>query len=93
MPTVERAPVLLDSNIWLYAFILDSKTEAKRRVARQLVSMPQILLTPQIINEVTYNLVRRVFASEDQVCWIIQSMFQKHEVVPFQRIRLCLPVP
>ena len=42
----------IDSNIWLYAFIKDLEQPQKSEIAKKIVSVTNILISTQVINEV-----------------------------------------
>ena len=60
MPTV-----CVDTNIWIYALALPAEGEADKHIAaRQLISsLDRPVLTPQILNELTFNLLEKFLLS------------------------------
>jgi predicted nucleic acid-binding protein len=85
MPIDDGSVVLLDSNVWLYAFIIDPQNEKKRASARALFSRYEIVITPQVLNEVSFNMLRRGGASEVQVNWIIRMMLKSNVFLPYSK--------
>ncbi len=58
---------LIDSNIWLYAF-LETEESDKSRAAKEVIQKAgtAITVSTQIINEVCVNLVRKMNFSEEK---------------------------
>jgi len=84
MPAADPSVVVLDSNIWLYAFIIDPVDDRKRKAAKALFAQYHaVLITPQIVNEVCLNMKRRGGASEPQIIWIARMMLNNHKLIPF----------
>jgi len=49
----------IDTNVWLYAFILQ-QDEEKRAVASQLIeTLPDIIGSTQVLNEIAMNLLKK----------------------------------
>ncbi|XUP03992.1 hypothetical protein RVR34_00890 [Microcystis aeruginosa FBCC-A68] len=57
MTELKNHSCFVDSNIWLYAFSTDKKEESKRILAKQLIKEKSIIISTQIINEVSCNLL------------------------------------
>ena len=57
MTELKNHSCFVDSNIWLYAFSTDKKEETKRILAKQLIKEKSIIISTQIINEVSCNLL------------------------------------
>ncbi|TRT72512.1 MAG: PIN domain nuclease [Microcystis sp. M_OC_Ca_00000000_S217Cul] len=55
MTELKNHSCFVDSNIWLYAFSTDKKEESKRILAKQLIKEKSIIISTQIINEVSCN--------------------------------------
>jgi predicted nucleic acid-binding protein len=66
----------VDSNIWLYALLTPAEGEnSKNRTARQLIStLDTPVITPQIINEVCFNLLRKQKWPEEDIQSLIRSL-------------------
>ncbi|WP_446011589.1 PIN domain-containing protein [Candidatus Electrothrix sp.] len=73
---------LLDSNIWLYAFIKTQDAD-KSKIAKSLIQQKDsaIVISTQIINEVCVNLIRKAHFSEEKIRELIKSFYGKYEVV------------
>jgi predicted nucleic acid-binding protein len=80
IPETRATRCFLDSNIWLYAFII-SAGEHKNTQARAIIETKHILISAQVINEVCINLIRKAAFSEQQVQQVIESFYYRHEVI------------
>jgi predicted nucleic acid-binding protein len=59
---MKKELVLIDSNIWLYSFLRvedKSKYEYITKFLKEIITNSYIVITTQIINEVSYNLKRK----------------------------------
>ena len=81
VPDTEPASCFVDSNIWLYAFVEgDDRTKSAR--ARSLLEASRaVSVSPQVINEVCVNLIKKAQFSEPQVQQLIESFYAKYIVV------------
>ena len=79
MPARPMSTGFIDSNIWLYAFIEDDV--AKSIAARQLLQTIEPIVSTQVINEVCVNLLKRRVFTEEQVRILIDSFYEKYQVV------------
>ena len=57
-------PGLIDTNIWLYAFIETDQPEKTLR-ARELLHSSQPIVSVQVINEVCVNLIKKADFNEE----------------------------
>ncbi len=82
----DRQPCLVDSNIWLYAFI-ETQDAGKSAVAKSLIRNRDIAITvsTQIINEVCVNLVRKAQFSEDKIRELVKSFHSRYDVIGIDR--------
>src|SRR5260221_14667076 len=77
-PAVE---CFVDSNIWLYAFIISSQTH-KHHVAEALIRRePRIAISVQVINEVSINLLKKAAFSEADIRPLIDSFYERYRIV------------
>ncbi len=75
--------VFVDSNLWLYAFI-EGQDATKHTKAKLLLQNSQdiIIVSNQVISEVSVNLLRKAKIDENALQSIIQSFYQKYQVIP-----------
>jgi predicted nucleic acid-binding protein len=66
MPDKVKRLCFVDTNIWLYAFI-EADDARKSAVARQLLQEIEPVISSQVINELSVNLLRKAHFSEEQV--------------------------
>lgn len=73
---------LLDSNIWLYAF-MEGQDAEKSKAAKSVIQNQEtsIATSTQIINEVCVNLVRKAHFPEEKIQKLIESFHNKYFVV------------
>lgn len=69
--------VFLDTNILLYAF--STQDEKKHIIARSLV-LSDAVISVQVINEVTVNLLKKFSFNEDQVQRFLQSSYGRYQI-------------
>jgi len=62
----------VDSNIWLYGFSMNKKEETKRILAKQLIQEKQIVISTQVINEVSFNLLKKHKLDEASILKLIK---------------------
>lgn len=72
-----RDKVFLDTNILLYAF--STKDEKKHTLAKNLV-LSDAVISVQVINEVTVNLLKKFSFDEDQVQRFLESSYSRYEI-------------
>lgn len=91
--SVGNAPTtttFIDTNIWLYA-LSDSQDKQKHRAAKSLIRRtPRIALSTQIVNEVSFNLIRKFQADENDIRKLIRSFHRKYLVIELNRPMLCM---
>lgn len=77
---------LIDSNIWLYAFI-ETQDADKSVVAKSLIQNKDIAITVsiQIINEVCVNLVKKTDFSEEKIRKMIENFHSRYDVIGIDR--------
>lgn len=69
--------VFLDTNILLYAFSAQDKK--KHEIAKTLV-LSEAVISVQVINEVTVNLLKKFNFTEEQVQSFIESSYDRYEI-------------
>ena len=77
---------LIDSNIWLYAFI-ETQNAVKSGIAKSVIQNKNISITvsTQIINEVCVNLIRKAHFSEEKIRELIENFHNKYDVIGIDR--------
>lgn len=80
MPANVNQPCFVDTNIWLYAFI-EADDANKSALARKLLQEIEPVISSQVINEVSVNLLRKAHFSEEQVRQLIESFFEKYLII------------
>jgi len=89
MPDNQTVPCFVDTNIWLYAFI-EADDTTKSAIARALIQESEPLVSTQVINEVCVNLLRRANFTEEQIGRLIESFYEKYQVIELTRPVLLL---
>jgi len=69
----------IDTNVWLYSFI-QSQNREKTEIAKTIIKECEIVISPQIINEICVNLIKRVNFSEGKIQHLIESLYRKYTV-------------
>ncbi|MBC5796393.1 PIN domain-containing protein [Sphaerospermopsis sp. LEGE 00249] len=75
----------IDSNIWLYRFILnssDSNAIKKQQIATTITSQENLLISTQVINEVCANLIRKAGFDNSQIKTLTEEFAQGCEILP-----------
>ena len=67
----------MDTNIWLYAFVEGDDLRKSARAKSLLDASPMVIVSPQVINEVCVNLIKKAQFFEQQVQQLIESFFAK----------------
>ena len=70
----------IDTNIWLYSFI-KSQDEEKTKIAKAIISQTDIIISTQIVNELTVNLLKKASFSEQKIQELIHSLYRRYTVV------------
>ena len=84
----DREPrCLIDSNIWLYAFIRGGDVDKTVR-ARSLVETSDATLSTQVLNEVCVNLIRKAGFAEADVRGTVKSFYRRYTVLPVDHTTL-----
>lgn len=80
MPDNRLSACFIDTNIWLYAFV-EGDDPAKSATARRLIHEVDPVISTQVINEVCVNLLRRANFTEKQIGPLIESYYEKYQVI------------
>jgi predicted nucleic acid-binding protein len=84
MPEISATLCFVDTNVWLYAFIEDQDSP-KSALASGLIRQSNIVLSTQVVNEVCVNLLKKARFSEDRLRQLIDSFYDKFDVVDLRR--------
>ena len=84
MPDDRTPKYFVDTNVWLYAFI-EGDDATKSATARQLIQEAEPVINAQVINEVCLNLIRQAKFNEAQVSQLIESFYEKYQVVELNK--------
>jgi len=79
-----EALCFIDTNIWLYAFI-ESQDPEKTIVAKSVIQNHEVVVSPQVVNEVCVNLIKKVRFDEPSIQDLIASFYTKYRVVDISR--------
>jgi predicted nucleic acid-binding protein len=81
MSDVSSQPVcFIDSNIWLYAFIEANETIKEARARSIIRDNSNIVISTQVINEVSVNLIKKAGFAEDEIRQLVTSFYQRYTV-------------
>ena len=84
----EPASCFVNTNIWLYAFVEGDDLRKSTRAKSLLEASSAVILSPQVINEVCVNLIKKVQFSEQHVRQLIESFYAKYRVVEVSKALL-----
>jgi predicted nucleic acid-binding protein len=78
--------IFIDSNIWLYRFLADQEPNPqedvrKRKIAVSLTNLENIIVSTQVINEISSVLKRKVNFSEIQISQLIKEFEEQCQVI------------
>jgi predicted nucleic acid-binding protein len=78
---VSPTTVFIDTNVWLYAFIVGQAPQKTTR-ARQVIRMSStITISTQVINEVCVQLMKREHYTEVQTRAVISDFYRQYTVM------------
>jgi predicted nucleic acid-binding protein len=81
VPETESVSCFVDTNIWRYAFVEGDELRKSARARSLLEAGRAVIVSPQVINEVGVNLIKKAQFSELQVQQLIESFYAKYVVV------------
>jgi predicted nucleic acid-binding protein len=88
VPDTEPASCFVDTNIWLYAFVEGDNRRKSARAKSLLEASRAVIVSPQVINEVCVNLIKKAQFSAPQVQQLIESFYAKYVVVEVSKALL-----
>lgn len=84
----------LDSNIWLYALLKKRQPSSddlrKAQVSTHLIDSAGVVVSVQVINEVSANLIKKANFDEFQIRSLIQSFYNGCQVIAADQALLTL---
>jgi predicted nucleic acid-binding protein len=81
VPDTEPARCFVDTDIWPYALVDGDDLRKSARAKALLEASRAVIVSPQVINEVCVNLIKKAQFSEPQVQQLIESFDAKYVVV------------
>ena len=78
----------IDTNIWLYRLFDDQRIEAQERERKQniaisITNQSNLMISTQVINEISVNLIKKAKFDENQIKAVIQSLYNRCQVLEF----------
>ena len=78
----------IDTNIWLYRLFDDQSIEAvererKRNIAILITEKSHLIISTQVINELSVNLIKKAKFDETEIKVVIQSLYNRCQVLEF----------
>jgi predicted nucleic acid-binding protein len=78
----------IDTNIWLYRLFDDQRIEAtererKRKIAILITEKSHLIISTQVINEISVNLIKKAKFDETEIKVVIQSLYNRCQVIEF----------
>lgn len=84
MPETNPTRCFLDSNVWLYAFVV-TQDPAKSDIAKGIIQSTEIIVSAQVINEVSINLIKKAQFDEARIQQLIASFYDRQRVIEIGR--------
>ena len=81
VPSASGSRCFIDSNSWLYAFIVEQDRTKAAQAAALIQGEQEIVISTQIINEVSINLIRKAQFTEENVRKLIVTFYHRYQVV------------
>jgi len=73
--------VFIDTNVWLYAFIVGQDPQKTARARQAIQTASTIIVSTQVINEVCVHLMKREHYTEDQTRAVINDFYRRYTVI------------
>jgi predicted nucleic acid-binding protein len=80
MPEASPVRCFVDTNVWLYAFI-ESQDTGKSRIAKDVIQSNEVVVSVQVINEVSINLIKKARFDEARIQRLIASFYFRQQVI------------
>jgi len=71
--------IFIDSNIFLYAF--SDKMLTKQVIAKNIILSDTSIISVQVINEVSNNLLKKLQFLENEITSFIESCYERYSVI------------
>lgn len=86
MPANPASRCFIDSNLWLYA-MLPQQDQQREMSAKQLITTNRanIVISTQVVNEITNNLLRKGNFPEQAIRRTIRSMYHDLQIIPMSQ--------
>ncbi|MDF5716212.1 MAG: PIN domain-containing protein [Rhizonema sp. NSF051] len=81
----ESQQSFIDSNIWLYRFIInprDTNAIPKQQIATTIRNSQNILISTQVVNEVCSNLIRKAKFNNAQIQILVEELVFNCDILP-----------
>ncbi len=81
----ESQQSFIDSNIWLYRFIInprDTNAIPKQQIATTITNYQNILISTQVVNEVCSNLIRKAGFNNAKIQILVEELALNCEILP-----------
>ena len=75
----------IDSNIWLYRFIIncnDPNAVPKQQIATNITNQENLIISTQVVNEVCSNLIRKAGFNNLQIQNLIEELAEGCTILP-----------
>jgi predicted nucleic acid-binding protein len=84
MPEIDSSRCFLDTNIWLYAFVA-TQDRKKSEISKSIIQGNEIVVSVQVINEVSINLIRKAQFDEIRIRRLIESFYATPQVIEIDK--------
>ncbi|GBL11117.1 hypothetical protein MSj_02617 [Microcystis aeruginosa Sj] len=81
----ESQPFFIDSNIWLYRFIVncsDPNAIPKQQIATNITNQGNLIISTQVVNEVCSNLIRKAGFNNLQIQNLLEELTEGCDILP-----------
>ena len=85
--------IFMDSNIWLYTFV--ATEPEKHEISAELITSahPRIVISTQVLNEVSVNLLRKANVDEAFIQNFIRDAYSKYQIADIGSATCIIPSP
>ncbi|NOZ71344.1 MAG: PIN domain-containing protein [Chloroflexi bacterium] len=73
----------IDTNIWLYAFILQQDKEKHAVATRLIETQSDVIISTQVLNELTVNLLKKTYLGEAEIQKLVRSFYARYSIIAF----------